>query len=89
MQFVRENEGLSITREPKFLLTVTQEMTEIDVEKFTWHVVKHKISWVPVTDAQNVGSDALSGTWVQESIVVFPTEDSEILHLKQVGMCKV
>ena len=46
-------------------------MTEIDVEKFTWHVVKHKISWVPVTDAQNVGSDALSGKWVQESIVVF------------------
>lgn len=70
MKLVGEDERLPITLEPKLFLSMAEEVTKIDVEEGTGHIVQHKVAWVAIADAKDVGSDALPRQRLQIGVIV-------------------
>jgi len=70
VQLVGEDERLSVTVEPHLDLTVTQEVTEVDMQEGAGRVLQHEVARVPVSDAEDVSCHALTGQGVPVSPVV-------------------
>ena len=61
MQLVGEDERLAVTIEVHLDLSISQEVTKVDMQEGASRVLQHVVARMPVTDAKDVSCDALTG----------------------------
>jgi hypothetical protein len=70
LQFLRKNEWLTITQEASFDLSVTKEMSEVDMEELASVLLQHEVSRVSITDSEYVRGYTLASERLHEVVVV-------------------
>jgi hypothetical protein len=60
VQFIREDEGFSVSLHAQLLFASVKEVAKIYVEEASGILLQHEVGRVPVANAHHVGGDALA-----------------------------